>query len=101
MGCEQSPLTLQGRALGGVGTRCDRRPPTSLSQPTSPCESGETEESLSSYNGLSGCLCILEINPLSVVSLLIFSHSEGCLFMFPVSFVVQSFQLGPTCLFLF
>ena len=27
------------------------------------------------------CLCILEINPLSVVSFaIIFSHSEGCLF---------------------
>ena len=37
------------------------------------------------------CLCILEINPLSVVSFaIIFSHSEGCLFtLFIVSFVVQ------------
>ena len=37
------------------------------------------------------CLYILEINPLSVVSLvIIFSHSEGCLFtLFLVSFVVQ------------
>ena len=37
------------------------------------------------------CLYILEINPLSVVSLaIIFSHSEGCLFtLLIVSFVVQ------------
>ena len=37
------------------------------------------------------CLCILEINPLSVVSFtIIFSHSEGCLFIiFIVSFTVQ------------
>ena len=37
------------------------------------------------------CLYVLEINPLSVVSLaIIFSHSEGCLFtLFVVSFVVQ------------
>ena len=36
------------------------------------------------------CLCILEINSLSVVSLAIFSHSEGCLFtLFVVSFAVQ------------
>ena len=37
------------------------------------------------------CLCILEINSLSVVSLaIIFSHSEGCLFtLFVVSFAVQ------------
>ena len=37
------------------------------------------------------CLYILEINPLSVVSLaIIFSHSEGCLFtLFVVSFAVQ------------
>ena len=37
------------------------------------------------------CLYILEINPLSVVSLaIIFSHSEGCLFTLPtVSFAVQ------------
>ena len=37
------------------------------------------------------CLCILEINSLSVVSLaIIFSHSEGCLFTsFIVSFAVQ------------
>ena len=37
------------------------------------------------------CLCILEINPLSVVSLaIIFSHSEGCLFtLLIVSFAVQ------------
>ena len=37
------------------------------------------------------CLYILEINPLSVVSLaIIFCHSEGCLFMLLiVSFAVQ------------
>ena len=37
------------------------------------------------------CLCILEINPLSLVSFaVIFSHSEGCLFtLFVVSFAVQ------------
>ena len=37
------------------------------------------------------CLCILEINPLSVVSFtIIFSHSEGCLLiLFSVSFAVQ------------
>ena len=37
------------------------------------------------------CLCILEINPLSVASFTnIFSHSEGCLFiLFIVSFAVQ------------
>ena len=37
------------------------------------------------------CLCILEINPLSVVSfVIIFSHSEGCLFtLLIVSFAVQ------------
>ena len=37
------------------------------------------------------CLCILEINPLSVVSFAItFSHSEGCLFtLFIVPFTVQ------------
>ena len=36
------------------------------------------------------CLCILEINPLLVVSFaVIFSHSEGCRFtLFIVSFVV-------------
>ena len=39
------------------------------------------------------CLYILEINPLSVVSLaIIFSYSEGCLFtLLIVSFAVQSF----------
>ena len=37
------------------------------------------------------CLYILEINPLSVVSFAIFSHSEGCLFtLLIVSFVVQN-----------
>ena len=37
------------------------------------------------------CLCILEINPLSVVSFaIIFSHSEGCLFtLLIVSCAVQ------------
>ena len=37
-------------------------------------------------------LYILEINPLSVVSfVIIFSHSEGCLFiLFTVSFAVQN-----------
>ena len=37
------------------------------------------------------CLYILEINPLSVISLaIIFSHSEGCLFtLLIVSFAVQ------------
>jgi len=37
------------------------------------------------------CLYILEINPLSVVSLaIIFSHSEGCLFtLLIISFAVQ------------
>ena len=41
--------------------------------------------------GCMSCLYILEINPLSVVSLAsIFSHSEGCLFtLFIVSFAVQ------------
>ena len=40
---------------------------------------------------LSSYMCILEINPLSVVSFaIIFSHSEGCLFtLLIVSFVVQ------------
>ena len=39
------------------------------------------------------CLNILEINPLSVVSfVIIFSHSEGCLFtLLTVSFAVKSF----------
>ena len=37
------------------------------------------------------CLCILEINPLSVVSFaIIFSHFEGCLFtLLTVPFAVQ------------
>ena len=37
------------------------------------------------------CFCILEINPLSVVSFaIIFSHSKGCLFtLLIVSFAVQ------------
>ena len=39
----------------------------------------------------TSCLCILEINPLSVVSfVIIFSHSEDCLFtLLIVSFAVQ------------
>ena len=39
----------------------------------------------------TSCLCILEINPLSVVSFaIIFSHSEVCLFtLLVVPFVVQ------------
>ena len=39
------------------------------------------------------CLCILEINPLSVVSFaIIFSHSDGYLFtLLLVSFAVQNF----------
>ena len=38
------------------------------------------------------CLCILEVDPLSLVSFaIIFSHSEGCLFtLLIVSFVVQN-----------
>ena len=50
------------------------------------------------------CLCILEINPLSVVSFaVIFSYSEGCLFtMFVVSFSVQKlFNLTRPHLFTF
>ena len=41
-------------------------------------------------------LYILEINPLSVVSLaIIFSHSEGCLFtLFVVSFAVQKLLIS-------
>ena len=36
------------------------------------------------------CLYILEINPLSIVSFVIFSHSEGCVFtLLIVSFAVQ------------
>ena len=37
------------------------------------------------------CLCILKMNPLSVVSFaIIFSHSEGCIFtLLTVSFAVQ------------
>ena len=42
------------------------------------------------------CLYVLEINPLSVVSVaIIFSHSEGCLFTLPiVSFAVQVFKFN-------
>jgi len=50
-------------------------------------------------------LYILEINPLSVVSLaIIFSHSEGCLFpLLIVFFAVQKLLVYPvpTCLLLF
>ena len=42
------------------------------------------------YIELWRCLCILEINPLSVASFAnIFSHSVGCLVLFMVSFAVQ------------
>ena len=49
------------------------------------------------------CLYILEMNPLSVVSFAIFSHSEGCLFtLFLVSFAVQKlFSLIRSHLFTF
>ena len=51
------------------------------------------------------CLYILEINPLSVDSFAnIFSHSEGCLFIFfIVSLLCKSFyvSLGVICLFIF
>ena len=42
------------------------------------------------------CLYILEINPLSVVSfVIIFSHSEGCLFtLLIVSFAVQKLLIS-------
>ena len=49
------------------------------------------------------CLYILEINPLSIVSFVIFSHSESCLFtLLIVSFVVQKFLslIRSLCLFL-
>ena len=41
-------------------------------------------------------LCILEINPLLVVSFaIIFSHSEGCLLtLFIVSFALQDFKFN-------
>uniref|UniRef100_A0A8D0ZHP4 Uncharacterized protein n=2 Tax=Sus scrofa TaxID=9823 RepID=A0A8D0ZHP4_PIG len=44
-------------------------------------------------SGMSCCLCILEIKPLSVAPLgTIFSHSVSCLFLFfLVSFAVQKF----------
>ena len=49
-----------------------------------------------------GCLYILEISPLSVVSFaIVFSHYEGCLFMlFIVSFAVQKL-LSRSHLFIF
>ena len=50
------------------------------------------------------CLYILEINPLSVVSVVvIFSHAEGCLFtLLIVSFAVQKlFSLIRSHLFIF
>ena len=34
----------------------------------------------------TSCLYILEINPLSAVSFIIFSHSEGCLFTLLIVF---------------
>ena len=42
------------------------------------------------------CLCVLEINPLSVISFaIIFSHSVGCLFTLPiVSFAVKVFKFN-------
>ena len=48
------------------------------------------------------CLYILEINPLSVVSfVIIFSHSESCLFtLFIVSFAAQKLLIR-SCLFIF
>ena len=53
--------------------------------------------------GYISCLYNLEINPLSVVSLaIIFSHSEGCVFTFLVSFAVQKLlSLIRSHLFLF
>ena len=44
-----------------------------------------------SVSSCVSCFCILEINPLLVVSFaIIFSHSEGCLFtLLIVSFAVQ------------
>ena len=55
---------------------------------------------------LMSCLYILEINPLSVASFSnIFSHSEGCLFVFfRVSLAVQkllSFIRSHLCIFVF
>ena len=50
------------------------------------------------------CLYILEINPLSVISFLIFFHSEGCLFaLLTVSLAVQKLLslIRSTCLLLF
>ena len=50
------------------------------------------------------CLCVLKINPLSVVSFaIIFSHSEGCFFtLFLLSFAVQKLlSLIKSHLFLF
>ena len=51
------------------------------------------------------CSYILEINPLSIVSfVIIFSHSEGCLFtLLIVSFAVQKLLglIRSTCLLLF
>ena len=45
------------------------------------------------------CLCILEINPLSVASFSnIFSHSVGCLFiLFMVSFRSEERRVGKEC----
>ena len=49
------------------------------------------------------CFCILEINPLSVVSFaVIFSHSEGCLFtLLIVYFAVKNLSLIRSHLFAF
>ena len=50
------------------------------------------------------CLCILEVNPLSVDSFAnVFSHSEGCLFiLFMVSFAVKKlFNIIRSYLFIF
>ena len=46
-------------------------------------------------------LCVLEINPLSVVSFaIIFSHSEGCLLtLLIVSFAVQKVPLVYFCFY--
>ena len=41
----------------------------------------------------SGCLCIFEINPLSVASFaIIFSHFEACLFTLPIPLLCRSFN---------
>ena len=53
---------------------------------------------------ISSCTYILEVNPLSIASFaIIFSHSEGCLFiLFMVSFAVQKlFSVIKPHLFIF